>query len=83
MMETRRTQHRGTRRPHNSQPVYDSRCGENRIRGHAEQIEEKYLELANEARRDGNITDAENYLQHADHYARCKDTQDMFGSDHD
>ena len=54
------------RRPQR-QKVYDSNCQGFRIRGTAQQIEQKYRALAHEA--DDKIM-AEGFTQHAEHYNR-------------
>ncbi len=41
-----------------------------RIRGNAWQVNEKYLTLARDAASSGDRIQAENYLQHAEHYFR-------------
>lgn len=41
-----------------------------KIRGSAQQILEKYQQYARDAQSAGNRVDAENYLQHAEHYYR-------------
>jgi hypothetical protein len=48
-------------------PNYD---GNNRPRGNAQQLMEKYLALARDASMGGDRVLAENYFQHADHYYR-------------
>ena len=50
--------------------VFDSNGPEVRIRGTANQICEKYLTLAKDARSSGDFVMAEGYLQHAEHYQR-------------
>ncbi len=50
--------------------VFDSNGPEVRIRGTANQICEKYLTLAKDARSSGDFVVAEGYLQHAEHYQR-------------
>lgn len=55
--------------PNRSQ-VFDSNGPEVRIRGTAHQIVEKYAALAKDATSSGDMTLAENYLQHAEHYQR-------------
>lgn len=42
------------------------------MRGNAQQVVEKYLNLAREATIAGNRVMAENYLQHAEHYYRIQ-----------
>ncbi len=62
----------GSRRssaPNRSQ-VFDSNGPDVRIRGTAHQVVEKYMALAKDANSSGDLTLAENYLQHAEHYQR-------------
>ena len=49
---------------------YDSHGPDVRIRGTAQHVAEKYLELARDAHTGNNPVAAENYLQHAEHYFR-------------
>ena len=49
---------------------YESNGPEVKIRGTANHIAEKYLQLARDAHTSGNSVAAENYLQHAEHYFR-------------
>jgi hypothetical protein len=49
---------------------YESNGPDVKIRGTASHIAEKYLQLARDAHRGGNLVAAENYLQHAEHYFR-------------
>jgi len=49
---------------------FDSNGPDVRVRGTAKQVYEKYQVLARDAARSGNLTSAENYLQHAEHYYR-------------
>lgn len=54
----------------NRNQVFDSNGPDVRIRGTAHQIQEKYATLAKDAAASGDIIQAENYLQHAEHYQR-------------
>lgn len=54
----------------NNRQVFDSNGPDVRIRGTAQQIVEKYQALAKDSSSAGDLTMAENYLQHAEHYAR-------------
>lgn len=47
--------------------VYDSHCGDIRVRGSAQQVREKYLTLSSEA---GDTVIAEAFKQQAEHYTR-------------
>ncbi len=64
-----RPTHRG-REPNPLTRSYDSHGPDVRIRGAAQQVAEKYLQLARDAHTGNNPVAAENYLQHAEHYFR-------------
>ena len=49
---------------------YESNGPDVKIRGTAQHIGEKYLQLARDAQSSGDTVVAENYLQHAEHYFR-------------
>ncbi|WP_437344188.1 DUF4167 domain-containing protein [Mesorhizobium marinum] len=49
---------------------YESNGPDVKIRGSAQQIAEKYAQLARDAQSSGDRVMAENYLQHAEHYNR-------------
>ena len=49
---------------------FDSNGIENKLKGNAIQVHEKYLSLARDAKSSGDTIKAESYLQHADHYNR-------------
>lgn len=49
---------------------YESNGPDVKIRGSAQQIAEKYAQLARDAQSSGDRVIAENYLQHAEHYNR-------------
>jgi hypothetical protein len=49
---------------------YESNGPDVKIRGSAQQIAEKYMQLARDAQGAGDRVIAENYLQHAEHYNR-------------
>lgn len=49
---------------------YESNGPDVKIRGSAQQIAEKYMQLARDAQGAGDRVMAENYLQHAEHYNR-------------
>jgi len=63
-----RNNNRGNQNPRSQ--VHDSNGPDVRIRGTANQICEKYLALAKDARSSGDMVMAESYLQHAEHYQR-------------
>ncbi|MBX3648968.1 MAG: DUF4167 domain-containing protein [Rhodocyclaceae bacterium] len=50
--------------------VYESNGPDVKIRGTANHIAEKYLQLARDAQSGGDPVSAESYLQHAEHYFR-------------
>ena len=50
--------------------TYDSSGPDVKIRGTAQHIAEKYMNLARDAQSSGDRVMAENYLQHAEHYNR-------------
>ena len=50
--------------------VYDSTGPEGKVRGTPQQIIDKYETLSQDASTSGDHVSAENYLQHAEHYAR-------------
>lgn len=59
------------RKPGNSaNKTFDSNGPDVKIRGSASHIHEKYQNLARDANAAGDRVDAENYLQHAEHYFR-------------
>ena len=49
---------------------YESNGPDVKIRGNAQHVGEKYLQLARDAHTGGDPVGAENYLQHAEHYFR-------------
>jgi hypothetical protein len=54
----------------NRNQAFDSNGPEVRIRGNANQVNEKYLNLARDAAASGDRVLAESYFQHAEHYFR-------------
>src|ERR1700742_351446 len=59
------------RRNHNPLTrVYESNGPDVKIRGTANHVAEKYLQLARDAQTSGDPVSAENYFQHAEHYFR-------------
>lgn len=50
--------------------TYDSSGPDVKIRGSAQHVAEKYMNLARDAQSSGDRVMAENYLQHAEHYNR-------------
>src|ERR1700691_2382957 len=71
--QTDRFRDRQTNRRREPNPLtrsYDSRGPDVRIRGAAQHVAERYLQLARDADTASNPVAAENYLQHAEHYFR-------------
>jgi hypothetical protein len=62
--------HSGGGVPLNRNHVFDSNGPEIRIRGTAQQLFEKYLQLGRDATSSGDRVTAEAYFQHAEHYFR-------------
>jgi hypothetical protein len=60
----------GRREPNPLTRLHESQGPDVRIRGTARHIADKYLQLARDAHTGGNPVQAENYLQHAEHYFR-------------
>jgi hypothetical protein len=58
----------------NRNQTFDSNGPEVRIRGNANQVHEKYLNLARDASQNGDRVLAESYYQHAEHYFRIIST---------
>ncbi|MBL6597740.1 MAG: DUF4167 domain-containing protein [Alphaproteobacteria bacterium] len=54
----------------NRNQTFDSNGPDIRIRGNANQVHEKYLNLARDAAQNGDRVLAESYFQHAEHYYR-------------
>ena len=70
-MRGRGNQHNNNRRNHNPLTrVYESNGPDVKIRGTANHIAEKYLQLARDAQSSGDPIAAENYFQHAEQYFR-------------
>ena len=71
--KSNRPRGRGNRKPGgggNINRVYESAGPEGKVRGTAQQIIDKYLSLARDAQTAGDRVNAENFLQHAEHYQR-------------
>ncbi|MGH7156243.1 MAG: DUF4167 domain-containing protein, partial [Acetobacteraceae bacterium] len=62
--------HGGGGIPLNRNHVFDSNGPDLRIRGTAQQLFEKYLQLGRDATSGGDRVMAESYFQHAEHYFR-------------
>ena len=66
-----RNNNNNNRRSHNPLTrVYESNGPDVKIRGTANHVAEKYLQLARDAQSSGDPISAENYFQHAEHYFR-------------
>lgn len=65
-----RSRNRGRRQPNPANRSFESNGPDVKIRGSAQHIADKYLQLARDAQVAGNIVTAENYFQHAEHYLR-------------
>jgi len=60
-----------SRRPSNSvNRVYESNGPDVKVRGTAQTVADKYLQLARDAASSGDIVKAESFYQHAEHYLR-------------
>ena len=62
--------HSGGNIPMNRNHVFDSQGPDLRLRGTAQQLFEKYLQLGRDATSSGDRVTAEGYFQHAEHYFR-------------
>jgi Domain of unknown function (DUF4167) len=62
--------HHGGGVPLNRNHVFDSNGPDLRVRGTAQQLFEKYLQLGRDATSSGDRVMAESYFQHAEHYFR-------------
>ena len=60
----------GGHQPMNRSHVFDSNGPDMRLRGTAQQLFEKYLQLGRDATGGGDRVMAESYFQHAEHYFR-------------
>src|SRR5436190_14358847 len=63
-------QHNNRRNQNPLTRVYESNGPDVKIRGTANHVAEKYLQLARDAQTSGDPIAAENYFQHAEHYFR-------------
>ncbi|MEO8714689.1 MAG: DUF4167 domain-containing protein [Acetobacteraceae bacterium] len=62
--------HQGGNIPLNRNHVFDSSGPDMRMRGTAQQLFEKYLQMGRDATSSGDRVMAEGYFQHAEHYFR-------------
>ena len=60
--------------------VFDGNGSENRVKGNALQVHEKYQAMARDAKSSGDRIKAENYLQHAEHFHRVHQSKNTFNS---
>lgn len=72
-----RHQHHGGGIPLNRNHVFDSNGPDVRVRGTAQQLFEKYLQLGRDATGSGDRVTAESYFQHAEHYFRILNTMNQ------
>lgn len=71
--KSNRARGRGSRKSNggnNVNRVYESNGPEGKVRGTAQQIIDKYQSLARDAQTSSDRVNAENFLQHAEHYLR-------------
>lgn len=65
----------------NSRPQHiESNGPDVRVRGNAQQVVEKYLQLGRDATSSGDRITAESYFQHAEHYYRVMNTGNSNGA---
>ena len=50
--------------------IFESNGSETKVKGNAQQVNERYQVLARDAKSSGDSIKAENYFQHAEHYHR-------------
>ena len=67
---SRRNRGRNNRNGSGMNQGFDGNGIENKLKGNAIQVHEKYLSLARDAKSSGDIIKEESYLQHAEHYHR-------------
>jgi len=72
----------GDRQPMNRNHVFDSNGPDVRIRGTAQQLFEKYLQLGRDATSAGDRVTAEGYFQHAEHYFRILNAMNQAAAQH-
>lgn len=65
-----RSRNRGRRPSGSLNRVYESNGPDVKVRGTAQTVADKYLQLARDAQSGGDIVKAESYFQHAEHYLR-------------
>lgn len=72
----------GDRQPLNRNHVFDSNGPDMRLRGTAQQLSEKYLQLGRDATSGGDRVMAESYFQHAEHYFRILNAMNQAAAQH-
>ena len=72
----------GDRQPLNRNHVFDSNGPDMRLRGTAQQLFEKYLQLGRDATSGGDRVMAESYFQHAEHYFRILNAMNQAAAQH-
>jgi hypothetical protein len=72
----------GERQPLNRNHVFDSSGPDMRLRGTAQQLFEKYLQLGRDATSGGDRVMAESYFQHAEHYFRILNAMNQAAAQH-
>ncbi len=72
----------GDRQPLNRNHVFDSSGPDMRLRGTAQQLFEKYLQLGRDVTSGGDRVMAESYFQHAEHYFRILNAMNQAAAQH-
>lgn len=67
---SKRARGRANRRPPNPNRSFESNGPDGKIRGNANQVYDKYSQLARDAAASGDLVAAEGFWQHAEHYYR-------------
>lgn len=78
----KRARGRANRRAPNPNRSYESNGPEGKIRGNANQVYEKYSQLARDALASGDPIAAEGFWQHAEHYYRIMNAQQAARQQH-
>lgn len=68
--QNRRMRNRNRKAPNPLTKTFESNGPDVKVRGTAQHIAEKYVQLSRDAHASGDPVAAENYLQHAEHYLR-------------
>jgi hypothetical protein len=72
----------GGQMPTNRNHVFDSSGPDVRVRGTAQQLFERYLQLGRDATGAGDRVQAESYFQHAEHYFRILNAMNQAAQQH-